>query len=48
MKNLSYDCDCQTGAPVMKDIGILASLDPVVIDTVCMDLVINSDDPWKK
>ena len=49
MKNLSIDCDCngQAGAPVMKDIGILASLDPVAIDTACMDLVINSDDPGK-
>ena len=49
MKNLSIDCDCngQAGAPVMKDVGILASLDPVAIDTACMDLVINSDDPGK-
>ena len=31
----------------MKDVGILASLDPVAIDTACMDLVINSDDPGK-
>ena len=49
MKNLSTECDCngQAGPPVMKDIGILASLDPVAIDTACMDLVINSDDPGK-
>ena len=49
MKNLSTECDCngQAGAPVMKDVGILASLDPVAIDTACMDLVINSDDPGK-
>ena len=49
MKNMSVDCDCngQAGAPVMKDVGILASLDPVAIDAACMDLVINSDDPGK-
>ena len=30
-----------------KDIGILASTDPVAIDQACMDLVMNSDDPGK-
>ena len=29
----------------MKDIGILASLDPVAIDQACIDLVMQSDDP---
>ena len=49
MKNISVDCDCAAKAklPTMKDIGILASLDPVAIDTACIDLVINSDDPGK-
>lgn len=49
MKNMSVDCDCCAVAedPCMKDIGILASLDPVAIDKVCVDLVINSDDPGK-
>ena len=49
MKNISVDCDCASKArlPTMKDIGILASLDPVAIDTACIDLVINSDDPGK-
>ena len=34
MKNLSVDCDCCAVAedPCMKDIGILASTDPVAID----------------
>ena len=32
----------------MKDIGILASLDPVAIDQACIDLVVNSDDPGKE
>lgn len=49
MKNLSVDCDCCEVAedPCMKDIGILASLDPVAIDQACIDLVISSDDPGK-
>ena len=49
MKNMSVDCDCCAVAedPCMKDIGILASLDPVAIDKACVDLVINSDDPGK-
>ena len=49
MKNLSVDCDCCQVAedPCMKDIGILASTDPVAIDQACMDLVIHSDDPGR-
>lgn len=49
MCNLSVDCDCCAVAedPCMKDIGILASLDPVAIDQACIDLVYNSDDPGK-
>ncbi len=41
MKNLSVDCDCCAVAedPCMKDIGILASLDPVAIDQACIDLI---------
>ena len=48
MKNLSVDCDCCEVAedPCMKDIGILASLDPVAIDQACIDLVYAAkDDP---
>ena len=49
MKNLSVDCDCCSVAedPCMKDIGILASLDPVAIDQACMDLIYQSDDPGR-
>ena len=49
MKNLSVDCDCCQVAedPCMKDIGILASLDPVAIDQACIDLLLSSDDPGK-
>lgn len=46
MCNMSVDCDCCAVAedPCMKDIGILASLDPIAIDTACLDLVYNSND----
>ena len=48
MKNLSVDCDCCDVAedPCMKDIGILASFDPVAIDQACMDQIYAAkDDP---
>lgn len=50
MKNLSVDCDCCMVAedPCMKDIGILASLDPVAIDQACIDLVMSSDDTGRE
>lgn len=50
MVNLSVDCDCCDVAedPCMKDIGILASLDPVAIDKACMDLIEASNDPGKE
>lgn len=50
MKNLSVDCDCCAVAedPCMRDIGMLASLDPVAIDQACIDLVLGSDDPGKE
>ena len=49
MCNMSVDCDCCAVAedPCMKDIGILASLDPIAIDQACIDLVNKSDDPGK-
>ena len=49
MVNMSVDCDCCAVAedPCMKDIGILASTDPVAIDQACVDLVYNSNDPGK-
>ena len=49
MCNMSVDCDCCAVAedPCMKDIGILASLDPVALDQACVDLVYNSDDSGK-
>ena len=50
MCNMSVDCDCCAVAedPKIKDIGILASLDPVAIDQACIDLIYQCDDPGKK
>lgn len=41
MNNLSVDCDCNghPHTPRMKDVGILASLDPVALDKACLDMV---------
>ena len=49
MCNMSVDCDCCAVAedPCMKDIGILASLDPIALDQACIDLIQNSDDPGR-
>jgi hypothetical protein len=50
MKNMSVDCDCCSDAedPCMKDIGILASTDPIAIDKACLDLVYSAtDDPGR-
>ncbi len=50
MCNMSVDCDCceKAEAPCIKDIGILASLDPVAIDEACIDLVKSSNDVGKE
>lgn len=50
MCNMSVDCDCCAKAedPCIKDIGILASLDPVALDQACIDMVYNSNDPGKE
>lgn len=49
MCNMSVDCDCCSVAedPCIKDIGILASTDPVAIDQACIDLVKKSEDKGK-
>lgn len=46
MCNMSVDCDCCAVAedPCLKDIGILASTDPVALDKACIDLVYQSKD----
>jgi len=47
MNALSVDCDCDAhqGDPVMADLGIVASLDPVANDQAFIDMVWNSKDP---
>ena len=49
MCNMSVDCDCCAKAedPCMKDIGVLASVDPIAIDQACIDLVKESNDEGK-
>lgn len=49
MCNMSVDCDCCAKAddPCMKDIGVLASSDPIAIDMACIDLVEASEDVGK-
>ncbi len=46
MNKLSVDCDCDSNPapPAMKDIAILASLDPVALDQACVDLVYKAGD----
>lgn len=43
MNNMSIDCDCDShpAAPLLKDVGILASTDPVALDKACLDIVFN-------
>ena len=46
---MSVDCDCCAKAedPCMKDIGVLASLDPIALDQACVDLIKESNDPGR-
>ena len=46
--SVDCDCDCNQGDPVMEDIGILASLDPVANDQAFIDMIWNSQDPGKE
>lgn len=47
MNAISVDCDCDAhqGDPVMGDLGIIASLDPVANDQAFIDMLWNSSDP---
>lgn len=47
MNALSVDCDCDKnqGDPVMADLGIVASLDPVANDQAFVDMIWASKDP---
>ena len=50
MNALSLDCDCDAnqGDPVMADLGIVASLDPVANDQAFIDMIWASEDPGAK
>lgn len=50
MNALSVDCDCDKnqGDPVMSDLGIVASLDPVANDQAFVDMIWASKDPGAK
>lgn len=50
MNALSLECDCDAhqGEPVMADLGIVASLDPVANDQAFIDMIWNSSDPGAK
>lgn len=50
MNALSVDCDCDSKQkdPVMGDLGIVASLDPVANDQAFIDFIWNSEDEGKK
>ncbi len=43
MNNMSVDCDCDghPAKPELKDMGIMASTDPVALDQACLDKVFN-------
>ena len=45
MNNMSVDCDCDGNphTPELKDMGILASTDPVALDKACLDLVFSHE-----
>jgi len=42
--SVDCDCDCNQGDPVMEDLGIVASLDPVANDQAFIDMVWASKD----
>ncbi len=50
MNDLSLDCDCDAHQkePVMNDLGIIASLDPVANDQAFIDMVFNSEESGAK
>lgn len=46
MNNMSVDCDCDSSPadPELKDMGIMASTDPVALDQACVDMVMGHKD----
>ena len=51
LTSISQDCDCNGGndAPVVPDLGFMASTDPVAIDQASLDWVTqrNGTDPFR-
>ena len=45
LNNMSIDCDCNGNptAPGLKDMGIMASTDPVALDKAALDMVFNHE-----
>ncbi|MFA6268735.1 MAG: DUF362 domain-containing protein [archaeon] len=43
--NITKECDChgEKQVPIAKDIGVLASVDPVALDKACIDIVRKSE-----
>jgi len=50
LNNLSVNCDCDANAapPKMKDIGIMASLDPVALDKASVDMIYAAPEEERK
>ena len=46
--SLDCDCDCNQGDPVIKDIGIFASTDPVANDQAFLDAIWNTKEDGTK
>ncbi len=42
--NITPDCDCASWSdiPLVPDIGVLASFDPVAVDQACVDMILDS------
>ena len=50
LQRLSVDCDCAgagAAAPVMPDLGILASTDILAVDKAAVDMIYNFEDDRK-
>ena len=46
--SLNCDCDSKQDDPVMADLGIIGSTDPVANDQAFIDMIWASDDPGTK
>ena len=49
VQDVSPNCDChaENDAPILPDVGMFCSFDPVALDQACVDGVYNSPDPGK-